>query len=82
MILQRIQTFAKVKKRKELARSMNNLYELQKAFKAKFDNLNLKIDDLERKNEMLHKLNEEINNEILGKIKNIDIESKLIKAER
>lgn len=82
MELQRIKTFAQVKKRLEIVNSIGNLTELQKAFKSKFEKLNLRVEELERKNEFLEKVNKEINEGVLSRIKRVEYESKMIKAER
>ena len=82
MEMQRIKTFAKVKRRKGLFRAMSNLGELMKALQMKFEIANARIDELEKKNELIKKANEEINESMRTKIHKIEIESRKIKAER
>lgn len=82
MEIQRIKTFVQVKKRRELVRAMGNLTELNKAMKVRFNWLNSRVEELEKNNEMLKKVNQEINDTIINRIKSVEFESNQIKAER
>ena len=82
MKLQNIKTFLEVKKRNSLLNPINKLENLMKELQGKFVLMNSKLDELEKQNQLLIDVNEEINKNIIRRIKTVAKETKEIKTSR
>lgn len=79
---ERVKTFLEIKQRSELVQSLKNVENLMEDLKFRFLKMNSKLDEIEQKNDILNKVNGNMNEELLKKIEKIRDETSGIKAER
>ena len=82
MNMQKIKTFLQIKGRKHLLRSLDGMEQLQEDLKFRFLRMNNHLDALENQNKTLSKVNEEVNDKILKRIKTVAFDTATIQTER